>query len=95
MTHLTEAARLRDILRRMIETEINRLRPRQRYATVVSWDRVERTCVVTFAESSTEITVSMGVIQPSSAGQIVRIEGTTRDRYITDVMGPAYVDKTN
>lgn len=90
---LSIAANLRDTIRRIARQEIDAARPKQRYATVVSYDRVARTCVVNFPESPSEnITVLMGAIQPSAAGQVVRIEGTTRDRYITDVMGQAYVD---
>ena len=87
---LAFAARWRDVISQIAEQAVERLRPKQRYATVVSWDRVNRTCIVNFASSpDTDIPVAMGLIQPSVVGQIVRIGGTSDDRYITDVKGAA------
>lgn len=84
------ALEFRSELQRLVREEVERQRPRYQMATVVSIDRTNRKCVVTFPGDTTNATVSMGSVQPTSAGQVVRVEGLAGDRYISDVMGPAY-----
>lgn len=87
------AARLRDTIRRISRREISDLRPEPRYATVISINRTTRRCEVKYDPSDTEtVPVRMGVIQPSTTGQTVKVEGLANDRFITDVMGVAHVD---
>jgi hypothetical protein len=85
------ATRFRDTIASFSEGAVERLRPAPRYATVVTIDRVGRTCTVRFPgeTATTPVTVPMGSIQPSKAGQVVRVAGTLGDRYIDDVMGEA------
>jgi hypothetical protein len=84
------ALEFRAELQRLVKEEVERQRPRYQMATVVSIDRVLRKCTVQFPSDTTTSTVSMGSIQPSSVGQVVRVEGLSGDRYIADVLGPAY-----
>lgn len=91
----TTAAKFRDFLRRLVASELQRLRPRYRYAVVNSVDRVNRKATVTYNGESTPVTVKMGGVQPynTGAGNIVRIAGLPGDRYIDAVVaGKVYVD---
>lgn len=88
------ALEFQETLKRLVSEELERQRPRYQMATVVSIDRVTRNCVVTYPGDTSSGTVSMGSIQPSAPGQVVRIEGLSGDRYIADVMGPSYTDES-
>lgn len=85
------ATRFRDVIVNIAESALARARPEARYATVISIDRVARSCVVQFPGESAQVVVPMGSIQPAQIGQTVRIAGTLGDRYIDDVMGQAVV----
>lgn len=80
----------RDGLRAMIQAEIERQRPAPRYATVVSIDRVNKTCVVRFTGENDAAVVGMGALQPAIPGEIVRIEGVLGNRYIAGVAGASF-----
>ena len=84
------ALEMREIIRNLVTAEIERQRPSQQMATVTAIDRTNRACSVTFPGDITSVSVAMGSVQPSVVGQVVRVEGTPGDRYISDVMGPAY-----
>ncbi len=84
------ALEFRQMLQKLVSDEVEKQRPRYQMATVTSIDRVLRRCTVRRPADTTDLTVSMGSIQPSSIGQLVRIEGLSGDRYIADVMGEAY-----
>lgn len=88
------AARARDALAMLVENEIARQRPRIQYAVVDSIDRPNRKAMVTFAGDPTPVKVNLGVIQPSAVGQTVRIDGPVGDRFISDVLGSAYLPGT-
>lgn len=87
------ATKFRDVIVEICEGVIDRARPSARYASVVSIDRVNRTCMVRFPleESQPAVKVPMGSIQPAKPGQTVRVVGTLGDRYIDDVMGEAVI----
>lgn len=84
------AAKMRDLIRAIVAEEVQKLRPLPIYGTVSSIDRTNRKCGVVFPGDSEQAIVSMGTIQPSTVGQVVRVGGTVGDRYIEDVMSPAY-----
>lgn len=81
------ALAMREFLREMITAELDKQRPRYQMATVTSIDRINRRCNVQFLGDPSEATVTMGGIQPSAIGQVVRIEGLQGDRFVADVMG--------
>jgi glycerophosphoryl diester phosphodiesterase len=81
------AMKTRDIIERIAKNVVERERPRFRYAQVVSFDRDNSTCNVTFTGQDSVVKVSMGTIQPAEAGQTVRIAGAGGDYYIDDVIG--------
>jgi len=83
------ALEFKETLARLVKEEVERTRPRYRMATVVSFDRVTRKCVVNFPGDISNEVVNMGSIQPNTAGQVVRVAGLSGDRYIDDVLGPA------
>lgn len=85
---LTAATRLRDVIRSLVREELERERPRYKYAQVVSINATAGTCVVTYAgEPGNNVTVKMGkIIRPTTAGQIVRVDGLSGDRFIADVL---------
>ncbi len=82
------AAKMRDVIRSIVADELDRLRPADGYATVVTIDVPNRRCEVRFPEDgdTNSIWVGMGSIQPTAAGQVVRVTGPQGDRYIDDVM---------
>lgn len=78
---------MRDTIARMVKEQIDAERPRYRYARVTGIDRPGHKCNVIFNGETGEARVNMGVIQPKSVGQIVRVEGIGTDKFITDVVG--------
>lgn len=82
---------MRDIIQRLMRESIDTLRPRYRYAKVVSFDRVARKCTIIFNGETNPVIVNMGSIQPAAVDQIVRVEGIGTDKFITDVIGDPYL----
>lgn len=82
----------RDVFSKIVRSVLDVERPRYRYATVNSIDRVNRKCTVTFVGDSGSVRVSMGSVQPASIGQTVRVAGIGADRFIEDVMGTVYIE---
>lgn len=80
---------IRDLIVKIATTTINELRPRPQIATVTQIDRLTNKCWVKFTGETISVPVAMGSIQPYSVGQLVRIEGLTGDRYVSDVIGKA------
>jgi|KBSMisStaDraftv2_1062788.scaffolds.fasta_scaffold334228_2 hypothetical protein len=78
------STKFRDIMRKFISAQIERDRPRYRYATVVSIPSADK-CEVQFPGESSTVTVNCTSVVPLSAGQTVRVEGLRGDRYIADV----------
>lgn len=81
---------MRDTIDKMIRSGIDKMRPKYRYATVDTIDRVNYKCTVTFNGEANPVEVSMGALQPSAVGQVVRVEGIGIDKFITDVIGESY-----
>lgn len=93
LSELRFAARLRDVIRRIVVVELEKLAPRPSYAQVKVIDRTNRKCQVLFpggTDPTDRVTISMGSVQPNVTGQWVRIEGPLGDRYITAVLGAAF-----
>lgn len=84
------AAKFRDLVTRIAEDTVERLRPRYRYATVKTIGT--NTATVQFPGEDSEVTVGMGAIKPSAIGQRVRIHGVQGERYIADVLGRPALD---
>jgi hypothetical protein len=85
------ALRFRDIIQSMVSAQIEKNRPRYKYAVVKSIDRVNYKSTVRFPGETVDVTVNMGAVQPNAINQVVRVDGIASDRYIADVMGLAYV----
>jgi hypothetical protein len=81
------ALKFRDWARSFIVAELAKERPGERYATVVSVNRVTRKATVQFNGETANTVVNLGSIQPAWIGQRVRIKGTKGDRYIDDILG--------
>lgn len=79
--------KMRDTIIRISETVVNRLRPVDRYGVVNTIDTVNRKATVTLTGDPNPTTVSFGAVQPGVVGQIVRVGGTSADRFIKDVLG--------
>lgn len=90
-TKLSNAARTAKAMKRIAENAINRMRPAPAYGIAVSIDRVSRMVMVRYTQDTDPVPVAMGSIQPSRPGQLVRIEGTVGDRYVSDVMGESVI----
>lgn len=84
------ALAMRDTIRKMVESEVQRQRPRYQYATVTAIDRVSRKCTVQFPGEAGTVVVNMGALQPNTVGQVVRIDGLAGDRFVSDVIGDPY-----
>lgn len=86
------ALKFREMLKSLVSAEVETQRPQLKYATVQSIDRAKRKCTVTYPGSTSQVAVSMGSVQPRDVGQVVRIDGLLGDRFVSDVMGPTYID---
>lgn len=88
----SRAAAFKDAIIRMIDGRINKLRPDYRYARVVFIDRDNFKCIVVMNgdPEDAQVPVNMGAVQPSAEGQVVRIWGRRGDKFIDDVIGPAF-----
>lgn len=82
------AASLRDLVRKIVGTELEQQRPGYTYAIVQSVDSVRRKCSVQYPGEDTSVEIGMGVLQPSEVGQVVRVDGRRGDRHVVDVLGP-------
>lgn len=76
-----------DAIREIVGREIDRLRPKARYAVVDSINTTAHTCMVTFNGDTTSVRIPYRSIAPNAAGQVVAVEGTPPDQYIADVVG--------
>jgi hypothetical protein len=78
---------MRDTIARIVREQIDRVRPRYRYAEVVALDYDNGKADVIYVGEENPVRVNMGAVRPDAAGQRVRIEGIGTDKYITDVIG--------
>ena len=70
-----------------IQEEMARLRPEPKVATVMAIDHKAKRVMVQYIAETSIVSVKMNTIRPSEVGQLVRIDGPAKDRYITDVIG--------
>lgn len=75
------ALSMRDVIRQIARDEVERLRPRYRYATVVEIDEGGVRARVTFAEQDEPIWLPVWGDMPA-VDDLVRIEGIVGDRYV-------------
>jgi hypothetical protein len=87
------ALQFRDVLQKVVASEVESARPRYQYALVKSIDRVNYKCTVRFPGDTQDVTVNMGEIQPNVVDQIVRIDGLLGDRFIAGVIGKAWLSQ--
>lgn len=80
---------MRDAINQFVLTSIDKLRPKPRYATVDSIDRINGRCGVIYTGEENPMYVSAPGLWPMYLGQTVRIEGIGTDKYIAGVVGPA------
>lgn len=82
-----------EAIRSVVREELNKQRPKPRYATVQSINHEDRSCMVNFiGEGDNPVRVPFGSVAPATVGQEVRIGGTATDRTIEDVRGPSNVE---
>lgn len=84
------ALKFRNVVKQICTAEIDKIRPRHQYATVMTIDRNIRKCTVRYPGDTVDVAVNMGALQPSAAGQVVRINGIQGDRFIDDVLGRTF-----
>lgn len=87
MDEFSFSTKLRDVVTKMIENTVNKLRPPDRYGVVSTIDAANLKCGVVLNGETNAILVNMGSIKPTFVGQSVRISGGQSDRYISDVFG--------
>ena len=81
------------VVRKEVASELDRRRPKPRYARVQSINPDDRSCTVSFiGEGDNPVRVPYGSVAPAAVGQEVRIGGTADDRRIEDVRGPSDVE---
>lgn len=88
---LPYAQQLRDAIRKIAGTEIQKLRPEPRNATVVDIDSANGTATVLFAGDDTPVPVRIYTVRPRvdggiGVGDVVRVEGPPARRYVTEVV---------
>jgi hypothetical protein len=84
------ALRMRDAIRQLVKTEVEKLRPRPRVGVITSVSQEALTCTVKDAGDDDEadsITVNLlPGIQPIAVGQVVRFEGNRGNLWVTSVL---------
>lgn len=75
-----------DLIRRTIKQEINKERPAPAYCVVKSVDTANRRVFVQFPGETSTVSVAMSSPYAALVGQVVRVEGITGDRYVTDIV---------
>ena len=89
---INTAARVREAVTKIATETLEVERPRSRYATVMSIDKVSRTVTVKYPDEAATFVVRCGSVIPLSTGQVVRVSGQIGDRYVDDVIGDASFD---
>lgn len=77
----------RDAIASIAAATVERLRPTYRYGTVSSIDNANNRCQVLLAGDPSPVWVRTGYIRPTATGQVVRVEGYTGDKFVSDVYG--------
>lgn len=81
------ALELRDIVKKLVAEEVQRIRPRYRYAEVQSVNLATRKATVIFTSEVTPVEVNIGGFTYILPNDIVRIEGIGTDKFVADVIG--------
>lgn len=81
------AAAFRDVVVSMIDNEVDQIRPAPQYAVVNAVNYASNKAQVTPNGQTTQIVVGMGQNVPATVGGVVRIEGVSGDRFISEVLG--------
>ncbi|QGH76172.1 minor tail protein [Gordonia phage Jellybones] len=87
------SVKVHSVLREIARKEVERLRPAPRLAEVVSIDHDEKKVMVKFVGETNVVPVPYTSTAPANNGQWVRVNGTTHDRYIEDVIGQSDTDR--
>lgn len=85
------AAKIRDIIQRITESELDNLRPQDVLATVQSIKTT--TAYVLYAGEVTAVPVRVGVIQPQ-VGAVVLVSGPRNARYISNILSGNFTSTT-
>lgn len=89
-----ETARaINDYVRKAVADELSKQRPQARYATVVSINESDRSCLVIYIGEDVAVRVPYTNVKPANPGQEVRIEGAPGDRTITAVRGTSAAEQ--
>ncbi len=86
-SEFSTAARFRDLVRRIVRAELERVRPAYRHAVVQSVDLAARRVTVRYPGETEDVITPFGYAVPV-AGQTVRIDGLRGDRHVVDIVGP-------
>lgn len=87
MDRFGSALDFRESMRKFIRSEVDRIRPRYRYAKVISFDVNLNIAEVQYPGESGTVFLPVSGGMPSVNGQIVRIEGLRGDRFVAGSMG--------
>ncbi len=79
---IASAAKMRDLITKIVDKRIEYLRPAARYGSLVSVDTVAKTAKVQFAGESQPVPVALTLPSGLAAGDQVRVSGVQGDRYI-------------
>lgn len=74
------------LMRSIAGEQIEKLRPAYKLAEVRNINRLTNKCLVRYAGETVDQWVSMGSVQPTKIGQIVRVDGLLGDRFVSDVI---------
>lgn len=88
MSH-SDAKMFRDTVRAIVQDELARLSPAERYAQVVQFVPGARRVVVRYngEPEGNEVTLPYNTAAPSHVGQWVRVGGPASDRHVVDLLG--------
>lgn len=82
--------KFRDVIRTIVQKELEGSRPQPKKAVVQSIDRGNFKCNVIYVGETNAVNVRMPSIQPAANGQTVLIDGKPSSRYVAMVYGPTY-----
>lgn len=81
------ALKMRDIVKELVNDELQKQRPRYRYAIVDSVNTTTKTAQIIFNGDTTPVTVALGHFLFAKAGDVVRVDGIGSDKFIADIIG--------
>lgn len=84
---LQTAAAMRDVIRSIVQSELQRQRPEARVGIVDDINYDTGKARVRLDPNDDAVTVQLGALKPAYISQIVRVDGPPNARVITDVFG--------